>query len=150
MKPSKDYEYYLHHDPCKVCICCNNQYVESDEYPCSVCHNFSEFIPEGGESPVESDWLNNVYEYTEVLELMDEIIDKIHMLDEKIPNAGIDKHAEELLSHINILKASSAENWMFDPRDFGGPCYDTSTGSIVDCDECSKQSCAFKGRNRYV
>lgn len=143
MKPSKDYDYYMEHDPCVICVCGNNQGVDSEEpYPCSVCYNYSEFIPEGGDGPVESDWLNNVWDYQEVLDIMDEIVTKIHLLDEKIPDASIDRHADELLSYIQALKASSAEAWMFDPRDMGGPCFDGD--SLVDCEECSRFTCPYR------
>jgi hypothetical protein len=140
MKP--DYDWYLHHDPCKICVFCSNQYVESDCYPCSICHNFSEFIPEGGEGPVETNFLNDIMDYIQVIELMDEITDKIHILDEKVP--GIASQAESLLNYFNAVKASSAEAWMLGPDDLGGPCYDG--GVLVTCDECTKDVCPYRGK----
>lgn len=142
MKPEKDYEWYLHHDPCKICVCCSNQYVEDDNYPCSICHNFSEFVPEGGEGPVETNFLNDIMDYMQVIELMDDVIEKIHVLDEKVP--GIAQQASELLAYFNAVKASSAESWMLGPEDLGGPCYDG--GVLVSCDECSKDICPYRGR----
>ena len=94
---------------------------------------------------METDWLNNVWDYQEVLDIMDDIVTKIHLLDEKIPNAGIDKHAENILSYIQMLKKSSADAWMFDPSDFGGPCFDN--GMMVTCEECSKTTCPYNGRS---
>lgn len=140
MKPGKDYEYYLHHDPCKVCVCCDNQYVESDDYPCSICHNFSEFIPSGGESPVESNWLNDIIEFQEVLDLVDNITEKIFLLDEKVP--GIAQHAEELLTYLRAMKTSGADAWLIG-EDYGGPCYDGQT--LISCGECPKDTCPYKG-----
>ena len=142
MKPEKDYEWYLHHDPCKICICSSNQYVESDTYPCSICNNFSEFIPEGGEGPVETNFLNDICDYMEVIERMDSVIENIHILDEMVP--GIEQKAQGLLSYFNAIKAASSEAWMLSPDDLGGPCYDG--GLLVTCDECTKDTCPYRGR----
>lgn len=91
---------------------------------------------------METNFLNDVMDYITVIELMDEITDKIHVLDEKVP--GIASQAESLLNYFNAVKASSAEAWMLGPDDLGGPCYDGSV--LVTCDECTKDTCPYRGR----
>lgn len=144
MKPSKDYEYLMKTDPCQLCVCCDNQYVEGEDYPCAICHNFSEFIPAEGDVPSETNWLNNIIEYKEALDLIDEVTDKIHQLDAVMPDIAILYHADGFLNYLKFVKNSSAESWMFGPDDFGGPCYDG--GLLVNCDECSKTTCPYRGR----
>lgn len=133
-------------DYCKECLYRYNELL-GNPWPCNMCMNFNEFIPEDDyDNPGEFGNLNDPKVCSKVLELIDDLICRIDNLERLLPDFSVDNYSSSFLKYLTAVKNSIIECYILpnsDNVDLGGPCFD-GEGNQVDCAICSKDTCPYR------
>lgn len=101
---------------CNECVCKFNQMLGKD-FPCNCCTNYSEFIPIDEETYQEGYWLDDPEVVNRILDMIDEVTDRIESLDFFLTNMQVTENTSGAISYLKSIKKAIIKTYLGPPDD---------------------------------